>query len=228
MTVVITTQMSAAGTLPPAATVGLLVVVCVFIAGHAWGWGPMVRRRAAGGGADGGGGGRGARPLDRRRSSSARAPRLSHQPQPNPAPTPPPPRQAWLVVSEVQPLHTRAAGTALGTMINFIMSFVVGQSVRGRGGSGRWGGKQAERQTAGAAAAACGVTPGSSPEPCGPAPPPEPAVAPAHVRGQVLRVPVLRRWVGTLPAARPAHSPSLPAIPHTPRPNRPHPPEPHT
>jgi hypothetical protein len=31
------------------------------------------------------------------------------------------------VVSEVQPLHMRAAGTAFGTMVNFIMSFAVGQ-----------------------------------------------------------------------------------------------------
>ncbi|KAI8472941.1 MAG: general substrate transporter [Monoraphidium minutum] len=75
MTAVIATQMTPEGKLPEAATIGLLVVVCVFIAGHAWGWGPM----------------------------------------------------AWLVVSEVQPLHMRAAGTALGTMVNFLMSFLVGQ-----------------------------------------------------------------------------------------------------
>jgi hypothetical protein len=35
--------------------------------------------------------------------------------------------QSGLVVSEVQPLQMRAAGTALGTMINFMMSFIVGQ-----------------------------------------------------------------------------------------------------
>jgi hypothetical protein len=75
MTAVIATQMGPDGTLPPAATVALLVVVCVFIAGHAWGWGPM----------------------------------------------------AWLVVSELHPLHTRAAGTALGTMVNFLMTFIIGQ-----------------------------------------------------------------------------------------------------
>ncbi|KAI8465114.1 MAG: general substrate transporter [Monoraphidium minutum] len=75
MTAVIATQMSPAGGLSPHATAGLLVVVCVFIAGHAWGWGPM----------------------------------------------------AWLVVSEVQPLHMRAAGTAFGTMVNFLMSFIIGQ-----------------------------------------------------------------------------------------------------
>jgi hypothetical protein len=42
MTAVITTQLVPGGSLPPAATLGLLVVVCLFIAGHAWGWGPMV------------------------------------------------------------------------------------------------------------------------------------------------------------------------------------------
>lgn len=31
------------------------------------------------------------------------------------------------MVSEVQPLHLRASGTAFGTMINFLMSFIVGQ-----------------------------------------------------------------------------------------------------
>jgi hypothetical protein len=75
MTAVITTQMTPAGGLPPASTLALLIVVCVFIAGHAWGWGPM----------------------------------------------------AWLVVSEIQPLHMRAAGTAFGTMVNFAMSYAVGQ-----------------------------------------------------------------------------------------------------
>ncbi|GBF88488.1 hypothetical protein Rsub_01201 [Raphidocelis subcapitata] len=75
MTAVIATQMTPTGGLSPSATIGLLVVVCVFIAGHAWGWGPM----------------------------------------------------AWLVVSEVQPLHLRASGTAFGTIVNFLMSFVVGQ-----------------------------------------------------------------------------------------------------
>jgi hypothetical protein len=64
------------GTLSHEATVGLIVVVCVFIAGHAWGWGPM----------------------------------------------------AWLVCSEVQPMHTRAAGTALATGANFLLSFLVGQA----------------------------------------------------------------------------------------------------
>ena len=75
MTAVIATQMSPTGGLSSGATVGLLVIVCVFIAGHAWGWGPM----------------------------------------------------SWLVVSEVQPLHMRAAGTAFGTMVNFLMSFIIGQ-----------------------------------------------------------------------------------------------------
>lgn len=63
------------GSLPHGATVGLIVVVCVFIAGHAWGWGPM----------------------------------------------------PWLVCSEVQPMHTRAAGTALATIINFVLTFIIGQ-----------------------------------------------------------------------------------------------------
>jgi hypothetical protein len=49
--------------------------VCVFISGHAWGWGPM----------------------------------------------------PWLVCSEVQPLHSRAAGTALATQVNFLLTFVIGQ-----------------------------------------------------------------------------------------------------
>lgn len=45
MTAVIATHVGADGqlALPPPVVVGLLVVVCVFIAGHAWGWGPMVR-----------------------------------------------------------------------------------------------------------------------------------------------------------------------------------------
>jgi hypothetical protein len=43
MTGVIATQMTPTGGLSHGATIGLLVVVCVFIAGHAWGWGPMVR-----------------------------------------------------------------------------------------------------------------------------------------------------------------------------------------
>ena len=45
MTAVMATQMGPDGQLPQSVIVGLLVVVCVFIAGHAWGWGPMVRRR---------------------------------------------------------------------------------------------------------------------------------------------------------------------------------------
>ncbi|WIA37403.1 hypothetical protein OEZ86_014328 [Tetradesmus obliquus] len=63
------------GAIPKDITVGLIVVVCVFIAGHAWGWGPM----------------------------------------------------PWLVCSEVQPMHTRAAGTALATIVNFILTFIIGQ-----------------------------------------------------------------------------------------------------
>jgi hypothetical protein len=42
MTAVIATQMTPEGSLPAGATIGLLIVVCFFIAGHAWGWGPMV------------------------------------------------------------------------------------------------------------------------------------------------------------------------------------------
>jgi len=45
MTSVIKTQMSPTGDLPPHVVIALLVVVCIFIAGHAWGWGPMVRLR---------------------------------------------------------------------------------------------------------------------------------------------------------------------------------------
>jgi hypothetical protein len=33
----------------------------------------------------------------------------------------------WLVCSEVQPLHSRAAGTALATQVNFLLTFVIGQ-----------------------------------------------------------------------------------------------------
>lgn len=46
MTVLITTHLSPGGglNLSHEVVVGLLVVVCVFIAGHAWGWGPMVSR----------------------------------------------------------------------------------------------------------------------------------------------------------------------------------------
>lgn len=74
--VVLATQMDpVSGGLSRGATIGLIVVVCVFISGHAWGWGPM----------------------------------------------------PWLVCSEVQPLHTRAAGTALATVVNFILTTIIGQ-----------------------------------------------------------------------------------------------------
>lgn len=33
----------------------------------------------------------------------------------------------WLVPSEIQPLETRAAGTAVNTFTNMIMTFVIGQ-----------------------------------------------------------------------------------------------------
>jgi hypothetical protein len=74
---IIATHMGTSGGpgMPTSATIGLTVVVCVFIAGHAWGWGPM----------------------------------------------------PFLVCSEVQPLHTRAAGTALATASNFLLTFVIGQ-----------------------------------------------------------------------------------------------------
>jgi hypothetical protein len=76
MGVVLATHMDpVTGVLSRNVTIGLIVVVCVFISGHAWGWGPM----------------------------------------------------PWLVCSEVQPLHTRAAGTALATMVNFLLTFVIGQ-----------------------------------------------------------------------------------------------------
>lgn len=48
----------------------------MFIAGHAWGWGPM----------------------------------------------------PWLISSEVQPLHTRAAGTGFAVVINFLLTFLIGQA----------------------------------------------------------------------------------------------------
>ncbi|KAF8065876.1 STP13 [Scenedesmus sp. PABB004] len=74
--VLVATQMDPlTGALSRPVTIGLIVVVCVFIAGHAWGWGPM----------------------------------------------------PWLVCSEVQPLHTRAAGTGLATIVNFALTFVIGQ-----------------------------------------------------------------------------------------------------
>lgn len=74
--VLIATKMDpVTGALSLPVTIGLIVVVCVFIAGHAWGWGPM----------------------------------------------------PWLVCSEVQPMHTRAAGTALATIVNFVLTFIIGQ-----------------------------------------------------------------------------------------------------
>eukprot|EP00775_Hariotina_reticulata_P013342 gene13342-13470_t len=86
--VVIATQMDPiTGALSLQATIGLIVVVCVFIAGHAWGWGPM----------------------------------------------------PWLVCSEVQPLHSRAAGTALATMVNFVLTFMIGQCFLAMLCSMRWG-----------------------------------------------------------------------------------------
>eukprot|EP00877_Chromochloris_zofingiensis_P002379 jgi/Chrzof1/12141/Cz06g22210.t1 len=75
MGAVVATQMTAAGTMSHAAVIGLIVIVCFFIPGHAWGWGPI----------------------------------------------------PWLMCSEVQPLHTRPAGTALNTVVNFLLSFVIGQ-----------------------------------------------------------------------------------------------------
>lgn len=35
----------------------------------------------------------------------------------------------WLVPSEVQPLETRAAGTGINTMVNFLLTFVIGQVI---------------------------------------------------------------------------------------------------
>lgn len=33
----------------------------------------------------------------------------------------------WLVPSEIQPLETRTAGTAINTFVNLLMTFVIGQ-----------------------------------------------------------------------------------------------------
>ena len=34
---------------------------------------------------------------------------------------------AWLVPSEIQPLETRAAGTGISTLVNFLFTFLIGQ-----------------------------------------------------------------------------------------------------
>lgn len=33
----------------------------------------------------------------------------------------------WLVPSEIQPLETRAAGTGINTLVNFLFTFLIGQ-----------------------------------------------------------------------------------------------------
>ena len=64
------------GVLPSSVAIGVLVVICVFVAAFAWSWGPL----------------------------------------------------GWLVPSETHPIHTRAAGMSLTVLINFLFSFVIGQT----------------------------------------------------------------------------------------------------
>jgi sugar porter (SP) family MFS transporter len=64
------------GVLPSSTAIGVLVVICVFVAAFAWSWGPL----------------------------------------------------GWLVPSEIHPIHTRAAGMSLCVSVNFLFSFVIGQT----------------------------------------------------------------------------------------------------
>lgn len=64
------------GILPTGTAIGVLVVICVFVAAFAWSWGPL----------------------------------------------------GWLVPSEIQTLETRAAGMSSAVFINFLLSFIIGQT----------------------------------------------------------------------------------------------------
>lgn len=64
------------GVLPTGTAIGVLVVICVFVAAFAWSWGPL----------------------------------------------------GWLVPSEIQTLETRAAGMSAAVCINFLLSFIIGQT----------------------------------------------------------------------------------------------------
>jgi len=64
------------GVLPTGTAIGVLVVICVFVAAFAWSWGPL----------------------------------------------------GWLVPSEIQTLETRAAGMSSAVFINFLLSFIIGQT----------------------------------------------------------------------------------------------------
>jgi len=64
------------GVLPTGTAIGILVVICVFVAAFAWSWGPL----------------------------------------------------GWLVPSEIQTLETRAAGMSAAVFINFLLSFIIGQT----------------------------------------------------------------------------------------------------
>eukprot|EP00890_Picochlorum_soloecismus_P003999 jgi/Picsp_1/45/NSC_00045-R1_hexose transporter len=64
------------GVLPSGTAIGILVVICVFVAAFAWSWGPL----------------------------------------------------GWLVPSEIQTLETRAAGMSAAVFINFLLSFIIGQT----------------------------------------------------------------------------------------------------
>ncbi|BDA43832.1 Sugar transport protein MST3 [Coccomyxa sp. Obi] len=74
-------------TVPHHIGIAIIAVVCIFVAGFAWSWGPL----------------------------------------------------AWLVPSEVLSLETRSAGYALTTCMNFLMTFVVGQSFLSMMCAMRWG-----------------------------------------------------------------------------------------
>ena len=45
----------------------------------------------------------------------------------------------WLVPSEIQPLETRAAGQSITVFVNFLFSFVIGQSFLSMLCSMQWG-----------------------------------------------------------------------------------------
>lgn len=97
------------GTMPVGATVVLIIAVCIFVAGHAWGWGPMPFLIAS--------------EVRQRWSSCCR---LSTA-----GPCCLPPDMLRVRLPQVTTMHTRPAATALSTITQFLLSFVISQCFLG-------------------------------------------------------------------------------------------------